>query len=337
VIQTVKILIIRFSSIGDIVLTTPVIRCLKQQLEGEVELHYLTKQVFAPLVEESPYLDKVYSIDKSTNEVIERLEAEQYDYVVDLHKNMRARRVKRKLKALSFTFDKLNIKKWFLVNFKWNRMPDVHIVDRYLDAVKALGIESDQNGLDYFLPKEFESSVTLPSGFTDYVVLVLGANHGTKQIPEIKMQELLQKSRQNFVLIGGKEDQELGDKLSKIESKRILNTAGKTSLHESAFLLKNAKSVITPDTGMMHIAAAFQKPIISLWGNTVPEFGMSPYFKKGHESKSTLMEVQGLSCRPCSKIGFEKCPKGHFKCMMEIESDEVVDKLDFDFGSAQST
>ena len=324
----VKILIIRFSSIGDIVLTTPVIRCLKNQVEGEAEIHFLTKKDFAPLVSENPYVSKLYTIDKSTNEVIEDLQTEQYDYVVDLHKNMRARRVKRKLKALSFTFDKLNFKKWLLVNFKWDKMPDIHIVDRYLASVKALGIEKDEEGLDYFLPSDFKLSFPIPFPVNQYVVLVLGANHGTKKIPEIKMREILSKSKQPFVLLGGKEDQALGEQLAQLSPERIFNAAGKTTLHESAFLIKESKSVITPDTGMMHIAAAFQKPILSLWGNTVPELGMYPYYEKGKENRSTIFEIKDLSCRPCSKIGFSKCPKGHFKCMMEIESDSVVNKLE---------
>ena len=330
----VKILIIRFSSIGDIVLTTPVIRCLKKQVEGEAEIHFLTKKVFAPLVAENPYLSKVYTIEKSTNEVITDLQAEQYDYVVDLHKNLRARRVKSKLKALSFTFDKLNFKKWLLVNFKWDRMPDIHILDRYLASVKALGIKKDGQGLDYFLPQGFKPSFAIPFQANQYVILVLGANHGTKKIPEVKMREILEKSKQNFVSVGGKVDRELGEKLCQLAPERIFNAAGKTTLHESAFFIKQSKSVITPDTGMMHIAAAFQKPIVSLWGNTVPELGMYPYYEKGKEDRSTILEVKGLSCRPCSKIGFKKCPKGHFKCMMEIESEAVIDKLDF--GSAQS-
>jgi heptosyltransferase-2 len=325
--RPVKIIIIRFSSIGDIVLTTPVIRCLKKQVEGEVEIHFLTKKVFAPLVDENPYLSKVYTLEKSTNEVIANLQAEQYDYVVDLHKNMRARRVKRKLKALSFTFDKLNFKKWLLVNFKWNRMPDLHIVDRYLASVKALGIEKDKQGLDYFLPEPFRPSFSIPFKANAYVALVLSANHGTKKIPDIKLREILEKSQQHFILVGGKEDQALGDKLAQLDPERVFNTAGKSSLHESAYLIKHAQSVITPDTGMMHIAAAFQKPIVSLWGNTVPELGMYPYYEKGKENRSTILEVKGLSCRPCSKIGFKKCPKGHFKCMMEIESEAVVSKI----------
>lgn len=324
----VKILIIRFSSIGDIVLTTPVIRCLKNQIKGDVELHYITKKVYLPLLAENPYLDKIYSIEKSTNEVIEELKAEQYDYIIDLHKNMRARRVKRKLKALSFTFDKLNIRKWVLVNFKWNKMPELHIVDRYLAAAKAFDIKYDGEGLDYFLPKNINSQIELPNKVKNgYTALVLGANHATKQIPENKLKSILEKSTENFVLIGGKDDADLGERLELIAPDRVWNTAGEMSLHQSAYLIKQANSVITPDTGMMHIAASFQKRILSLWGNTVPEFGMYPLLKKGNENQSTIFEVKDLSCRPCSKIGFNKCPKGHFNCMMLIDESEVIKKI----------
>ncbi|MAC95213.1 MAG: glycosyl transferase [Flavobacteriales bacterium] len=325
---SVKILIIRFSSIGDIVLTTPVIRCLKNQIEGDVELHYITKKVYLPLLAENPYLDKIYSIEKSTNEVIEELKAEKYDYIIDLHKNMRARRVKRKLKALSFTFDKLNIRKWLLVNFKWNKMPELHIVDRYLAAAKAFDIKYDGEGLDYFLPKNINSQIELPNKVKNgYTALVLGANHATKQIPENKLKSIIEKSTENFVLIGGKDDAALGERLELIAPDRVWNTAGEMSLHQSAYIIQQANSVITPDTGMMHIAAAFQKRVISLWGNTVPEFGMYPLLKKGNENQSTIFEVKDLSCRPCSKIGFNKCPKGHFNCMMLIDESEVIKKI----------
>ncbi|HKL02363.1 MAG TPA: hypothetical protein VJ911_01755, partial [Cryomorphaceae bacterium] len=158
-----KVLIIRFSSIGDVVLTTPVVRNLKNQLDGSVEIHYLTKTKFRTLVEPNPHISKVYSIEKSTNEVIEALQSEAYDYVVDLHKNLRSARVKRALKALDFTFEKLNWEKWLLVNFGIDRLPRIHIVDRYMDAVSAFGIENDDKGLDYFIAEsDYLESVDIP-------------------------------------------------------------------------------------------------------------------------------------------------------------------------------
>lgn len=322
-----KVLIIRFSSIGDIVLTTPVIRCLKKQLNGEVEIHYLTKNTYKSLLEYNPYITKIYSIEKSTNEVIEELQKERYDYVVDLHKNLRSARVKRRLKSFSFSFEKLNVQKWLLVNLKIDRLPEVHIVDRYLNSVKALGIENDGLGLDYFLPEEVKNEELLPKAFQEgYTALVLGANHATKRIPLHKLKELIKKYPYQIVLIGGKEDKQLGEELVQFESSRIFNACGTMSLNQSAYLLKNAQQVISPDTGMMHIASAFDKKIISVWGNTVPKFGMYPYFKKNSNSDSTIVEVTKLNCRPCSKIGFDKCPKGHFKCMEQISIEEIVSK-----------
>jgi len=326
--NTVKILIIRFSSIGDIVLTTPVVRCLKQQLEGEPEIHYLTKNSYSGLLENNPYITKIHAINKSTNEVIEELQKERFDYVIDLHKNLRSSRVKQKLEGLSFSFDKLNWQKWLLVNWKINRMPKIHIVDRYLQSVKALGIENDGKGLDYFLPKDTEKKELLPKNFpTEYIALVLGATHATKRLPDNKFKELVSQLKHPIVLIGGKEDADLGIEIEKMDAERVFNAAGKMSLNESAALLKRATAVITHDTGMMHIAAAFQKKIISIWGNTVPDFGMYPYLNEVNKNNYTVIENNTLSCRPCSKIGFDKCPKGHFRCMKEIESNAVIKAL----------
>lgn len=323
----VKVLIIRFSSIGDIVLTTPVIRGLKTQLEGEVEIHYLTKKMYAGLLENNSYVSKIHTIEKSTNEVIEDLKAENFDYIVDLHKNLRSARVKKSLKGFSFAFNKLNTQKWLLVNLKVNRMPDVHIVDRYLEAVKALGIKNDGEGLDYFLSEN--TKFKLPSSFnSNYVVLVLGANHATKRIPFEKLKEITAAKNKNFVLVGGKEDSKMGEQIEALAPERIFNACGKTNLNESALLIKNSSVVITPDTGMMHVAAAFRKRIISVWGNTVPEFGMYPYLPKESQQQSYIIETKNLKCRPCSKIGYNKCPKGHFKCMLEIDPDKILALLD---------
>lgn len=322
----VKVLIIRFSSIGDIVLTSPIIRCLKEQLEGEVELHFITKKAFVPLLENNPHISKVYSIEKSTNEVIDELKDEDYDYIVDLHKNLRSARIKKALKALAFSFDKQNLQKWLLVNFKINRLAKKHIVDRYFDGIKALGIENDGKGLDYFFPESEQTfSIELNKQFQKYIVLVLGAKHQTKAIPIEKLRELLENIKSPVLLIGGKEDAALGEKLEQEFPSKAKNMAGKCNLHQSAFLLKHADKVISPDTGMMHIAAALKKEIISVWGNTVPAFGMYPYLPAN--SPAPVLLENKLGCRPCSKIGFQKCPKGHFNCMMQHDLAALADKL----------
>lgn len=319
-----KFLIIRFSSIGDIVLTTPVVRCLKKQVPA-AEVHYLTKAAYSSIVASNPYIDKCHFLTNDLDQTIAELKKEDFDYVIDLHHNLRTLKVKRALGKKAFSFDKLNIEKWLLVNFKWNRLPEKHIVDRYMETIGSFGVKNDGAGLDYFIPKEEELKMEdLPaSHHAGYIGIVLGAALNTKKYPVHKWKEYLTTLNHPVILLGGKEDAADGNEIAAIDPIKIYNACGKFSLNESAGIVKHAKFIITNDTGLMHIAAAFKKPIISLWGNTVPEFGMYPYY--GNSSIAfDLLEVKKLWCRPCSKIGYKKCPLGHFKCMNNITVDAIT-------------
>ena len=321
-----KILIIRFSSIGDIVLTTPVIRCIKEQVK-DAEVHYLTKKSFEKIVSLNPNVSKTHSIEKDISEVIDVLKMEKYDYIIDLHNNIRSLRVKQALGTNSFSFNKLNFKKWLLVTFNINKLPAIHIVERYLEPLKQLGIVNDLKGLEFYIPEKDEvqlSSLPLPQQ-KDYIGIVIGAAHFTKRLPLEKIIEVCKKLQQPIVLLGGKEDKEIGEKIATAVGEKVYNACGIYNLQQSASLVKQAKAIITNDTGLMHIAAAFKKDIVSVWGNTVPEFGMYPYLSgKGENGRGAIIQVNGLSCRPCSKIGYQKCPKGHFKCMTAIDSNTIV-------------
>jgi ADP-heptose:LPS heptosyltransferase len=321
-----KFLILRFSSIGDIVLTTPVIRCLKQQVK-DAEVHYATKKIFSPVIEHNPYIDKKFFLEDDLPGLIHQLKKERYDYIVDLHHNLRTFIIKQKVGVKSFSFDKINFKKWLMVNFKINLLPDLHVVDRYLDTVKSFGATNDHKGLDYFISGEDENVLQqIPSVFqNEYIGFVIGAKHYTKQLPAEKIISICKMLNQPVILLGGKEDYEKAETIIRETGRiNIFNACGKFSINESAALVKHASKIITHDTGLMHIAAAFKKEIVSIWGNTIPEFGMFPYYGKS-EIKNQKSEVRHLSCRPCSKIGFDKCPKGHFKCMKEIDESEIVD------------
>jgi ADP-heptose:LPS heptosyltransferase len=313
-----KILVVRFSSIGDIVLTTPILRCIKQQLK-DVELHYATKHNFLSVIENNIYVDKVFTIKDSLKDVIPQLKKENYDYVIDLHHNVRTLRLKTALGKKSFSFNKLNWEKFLIVNFKKNKLPNIHIVDRYFETVQFLGVKNDGKGLDYFINDKDEIDIpsTLPTLFhEDYNALVVGGSYFTKQIPINKLKEICTKSAQPLILLGGKEDAAIAEQVYQFHKNKTINLCGKLNLNQSASIIQQANKVITSDTGLMHIAAAFKKDIISLWGNTIPEFGMGPYLAG---KNSQILEVKGLSCRPCSKLGYKKCPKGHFKCMNDIE------------------
>jgi ADP-heptose:LPS heptosyltransferase len=320
-----KVLILRFSSIGDIVLTTPIVRCVKEQLPQGSEVHFLTKNTFVAMLKNNPYISKIYGIEKKVSEIIPQLKKEKYDVIIDLHKNIRTAQVKNSLKIKSFTFNKLNLTKWIYVNFKWNLLPSTHIVDRYFEAVKKLGITNDFKGLDYFIPKEDEVLLdTLPSNFkSGYIAMAIGAKFSTKAMPTEKLILLINKLSLPVVLLGGKEDDAKAKKILNAYTEKVYNACGKYSLNSSASLVKQANLVIAHDTGLMHIAAALNKKIISVWGSTVPQFGMYPYMPQSPQN-FIISEVNNLSCRPCSKLGFTSCPKKHFKCMLQQNESEIV-------------
>jgi len=317
-----KFLIIRFSSIGDIVLTTPVIRCLKQQVEGSI-VHFVTKKQFLPLLQANPHIDKIHCLDDSLTALVRELKKEKFDYIIDLHHNLRSWLVKSGLRSFDFSFRKLNIEKWLMVNFKIDRLPRTHIVDRYMQTLALFDVVNDGKGLDYYIPENDTVDISiLPTAFRQgYIALVAGARHYTKQLPMNKLVALCDLIRKPIILLGGKEDIVMGDAVAGHTKGMVYNACGKFSINQSASLVQQARLVISHDTGLMHIAAAFKKKIISLWGNTIPEFGMFPYFP---DENSRIIQVEGLSCRPCSKIGLADCPKGHFRCMNELDEKQIA-------------
>ena len=318
----VRFLVIRFSSIGDIVLTTPVIRHLKQQVEA-AEIHYLTKSDNVPLLEANPYIDRIHSFSGDLKLCIRELKKIEFDYIIDLHHNTRSARIKYGLKRMDFSVKKLNWRKWLFVNFKLNKLPDVHMVDRNLDTIRTFISEVDGGGLDYFIPKKEEVYLsTLPAIYQEgYIGLAIGAQHETKKLPVKSLVELCNRIKYPIIILGGPTDRDTGKAITEaLPNKDILNSCGSYNIHQSASLVRQSKILITHDTGLMHIGAAFNKIIISIWGNTVPRFGMVPFRA---DPSSVQFEVSGLHCRPCSKIGYQRCPKKHFKCMLEQDLDDI--------------
>jgi len=306
------------------VLTTPVIRCLKKQVE-HAEIHFVTKKSYESVLRNNPYIHKLWLFDGDLKKLVDELTKQQFDYVIDLHHNLRTSVLKRKLRMPAFEFNKINLQKWLIVNFKINRLPDTHIVDRYMETTRVFDVENDNEGLDFFLSEEDQ---ILPAAIEkqvpgEFISLVIGAQHNTKKMPPSSFAEIIKKITFPVVILGGADDREAADEICRLSGKpsNLLNTCGELSLNQSASLVKRSSVVITHDTGLMHIAAAFKRRIISIWGNTIPEFGMFPY--KPHPD-SIQFEVRNLRCRPCSKIGFQKCPKKHFRCMLEQDIDGIA-------------
>lgn len=324
-----KILLLRFSSIGDIVLTSPVVRCLRKQYP-EAKIHFLCKTKFATLLKANPYIDKIYGFEKDFSVILPQLKAEAYDVVIDLHKNLRSFRLRQSLNVTTYSFHKANWAKWLMVNLKVNRLPKEHIVHRYMATVKPLGVVYDGEGLDYFIPEDqkFNRAEFGLAAEEPFIAFAIGAAHATKRLPLAKIKAICGLLPQKIVLLGGPAEGSVGKAVTNKHPK-VINSCGKLSLHQSADAIRQATLVISHDTGMMHIAAALRKKIVSIWGNTIPEFGMYPFYPDDQSDTektalfSKMIEHKPLSCRPCSKIGFDQCPKGHFKCMEHIDIEEL--------------
>lgn len=322
-----KILVVRFSSIGDVVLTTPVVRCIKQQVSN-AEVHFITKTPFRSVLVNNPYIDRIITIEKSIDEVIQVLKAENYDTVIDLHNNVRTLSLKRKLGVKAYTFPKKNIAKFLLTTFKVNRMPKLHVVDRYFEPVAKLGVKNDQLPCDFFLTDEDEVALS-DVGLQEqpFVAVAMGAQFATKQLPIALMASVLKTVDVPIVLLGGPTDQDRSLALQKeLSGQKIIDFCGKLSLRQSAFVVKHARVLLSGDTGLMHIASCFQIPTVSVWGNTVPSLGMYTYAPQ-HMEQFSIHEVTNLSCRPCSKIGHQSCPKKHFNCMMQQDVQAISTDL----------
>jgi heptosyltransferase-2 len=259
--------------------------------------------------------------------MIEELKTENYDYIIDLHHNAKTLRVKAALRTKAYSFYKLNIEKYIYTAFKLNILPRIHIVDRYMKTVSSFGVTNDGKGLDYFIAKEEETKKQdIPASHSaGFIACVIGAAHGTKRWPVHKWKEFCSKMDHPVILLGDDQDAVRAREIASVDTVKVYNACGKFSLNESADLIRRSRLVISHDTGLMHIAAAYKKPVISLWGNTVPSFGMTPYYGDTLVP-SVHMQVNKLWCRPCSKIGYKKCPLGHFKCMEKIDVDELVRK-----------
>lgn len=327
-IKTGKFLIIRFSSIGDIVLTTPVIRNLRKRFP-DATIDFLTKEKFASIVQSNPYINNVLLLKDDIAETIEEIKNENYDQIIDLHHNLRTMRIKSALPSIPFhSFNKLNVQKWIYTNFKINLLPQKHIVDRYMETVAGFGVTNDGFGLDFFIPEgERIKEDDIPFSHTHgFVAIVVGAAHNTKKMPVEKLKELVGKIKLPIVLLGGKDDFENGEKIAEDDPVKIYNACGKFSLNESADIIRKSSLVVSHDTGLMHIAAAFKKKTLSVWGNTVPSFGMFPY-----QTEYEIFQVNKLWCRPCSKTGFSKCPLRHFKCMNKQDLDEIAKSVSTNF------
>jgi len=306
---------------GDIIYTTPVVRCLKQQIPG-CEVHFLTKDQFKYIYQQNPYISKLHILQPKLRDTIQQIKEEKFDLIIDLHNNLRTSIIKMATGLPSSTYKKDRIKKWLALKFKWTSLfSKDHLVDRYLETVKFLGVENDNKPIDYYVRNQYQIAEFLPVSHQEkFVAFVIGATHFTKRMPNEKIIEICRGIDKPIVLLGGNDVKENAAEICNAVGPKVFSTCGITNLDQSVFIVSQAKKIIGFDTGLTHIAEAFDKPIASIWGGTTPDLlGVFPY-----KVKDSLIVGIDLACRPCSKFGLEKCPLGHFKCMKNIPAEAVV-------------
>jgi heptosyltransferase-2 len=315
-----KILVIRFSSMGDIIYTTPVVRCLKKQLP-DAEVHFLTKPAFKYIYDNNPYLDKLLLLKPTLSETVAEIKAEGYDYIIDLHNNLRTAIIKARTGIKSSSFNKQTIRKWLSLKLNLKLVAPTHLVDRYMATVSFLGVKNDNGPINYYLKADHNLVGLLPESHQKtYVAFIIGAAHFTKRMPNYKIISICNDINYPIVLLGGNDVKVNGDEVKAALGDKIYNACGVTTLDESVYLVSKAKSVLGFDTGLTHIAEAFDRPIVSIWGGTAPELlGVQPY-----KVKNVLVSEIDLACRPCSKFGLPKCPLGHFKCMNDMPEEPIT-------------
>ncbi len=311
-----RLLFIRFSSIGDIVLTTAAVRCAKNQMPG-VEIHFLTKLSMKDLVIGNPNIDQCHFLDENIDQTIAALKEIPFDYIIDLHHNIRTWKIKKALGVPAFSYKKLSIQKWLFAKLQLNFLPKTHVCDRYIDTLQHFKVKNDGKGLDYFFPKDYSfKAANLPTSHqAGFIAFVIGASYFNKKMPVQKWVELAKQMNKPIVLIGGKDDITSANEIAVAVPEFIYNATGKFDLKESASIIQMAQVVVSHDTGFLHVAAAFKKTTIAIWGATSPALQFEAYYPKGSTTPHYNSIVPSLTCQPCSKQGDNKCPQGHFACM----------------------
>lgn len=316
-----RILIIRLSSLGDVLLTTPVIRAIKKEFPG-ASIDFLVREEYVDAIKFNPNINVVYALSRSEKSkfLIKVLNGNRYNFIVDLQNNIRSRLIVSSLNRTTYSYKKPTWDKYLLFRFKINRYKEIKsITERYCESIP--GLKLDKLGLELHTPQNISSD--LPSE-KNYLGLCPGSKHFTKRWPSeyfIELGNELISKGYEILVFGGKDDKEVCELITS-QINGSINLSNDNDLIKTANEIKNCKLVICNDSGLMHVAAAAGVPVITIFGSSVREFGFSPY-----GVPNLILENKSLSCRPCSHIGRSNCPKKHFKCMKEITPQLVSENV----------
>jgi lipopolysaccharide heptosyltransferase II len=322
-----RILCVRFSSIGDVLLTTPLVRALHRR-HPDAELYFVTKQAMAPLVVENPHLTQVIELGAKERiaDLARRLRVLRPTHALDLHGSLRSTALRWLVPCQWSGYSKRKFARTTMIATKVNVYgKPVPVPERYFEAARDLDAQPDGGPPEFFLAPAARAHMAhwLAEVGLDpkpFAVIAPGAAHATKRWPIPHWQALTDRLRQlgyGVVAVGGPHDRELVDALGA----RVINVAGEFTLQETGACLARAAVLVSGDTGVMHMASGVGTPVVALFGPTVEPFGFFPYTKR-----AAVLE-RDLSCRPCSAMGTERCPLGHHRCLQDILPDQVADAV----------
>ena len=302
---------------GDIIMTTPIVRCLSEQKKAEI--HFVTKSIYADLLN-LPQIYKLHCFHSDIKEVLEELKSIKFNYIIDLHNNLRSRKLCLLLHGRVLRTKKMAIRKWIYLMLGIDLLKKEHVIKRHFDGILKIGITDDGQGM--MVPRS-QSTVAINHS---HIAVVMGGSYVTKRIPLQLIIELIQfLPHFTFHILGGQDVSEHADHFANKEN--VINHIASTDINQSIQILERCQLVITGDTGLMHMAAALQKQLIVIWGSTSETFGFAPFYGFQSQLEHINIELLDLACRPCSKYGKVACPKGHMHCLNKISSNQLISAI----------
>jgi heptosyltransferase-2 len=327
-----RILLVRFSSLGDVLLTTPLIRALRAR-HPAATISALTKQVWAPLLSANPQLDEVVAVSpgQSLVPLARALRAARFTHFLDLHGSVRTRVLRLLVPGPWCGFDARRRARQMLIRNHQDTYRDrVPVAERYFEAARDLDVAPDGGPAELFASPAAEARAEawlVRVGLLEerpLVVLAPGAAHASKCWPVrhwLRLASDLVRQGFNIALIGGPADRVIAAEIAASAGRQAASAAGELDLQAGGALLRRARAAVSGDTGPMHLAAAVGTPVVALFGPTVEQFGFFPY-----HARATVLQ-RDLPCRPCSSKGGPRCPLTHHRCLEEIAPDEVMSSL----------
>jgi heptosyltransferase-2 len=309
-----KVLLIRFSSLGDIALIHPVIQKLSSY---DYEVDVLTKKTFSSLFDHHQQVHDVLNLEDHHNllSLISVLKKKKYDHILDLHNNLRTSLIKIAFPFKTVTYKKYRMKRALLVQWKLNLLKGNQVINNYLATLNKLKIPYTDSDYQYRIPFKISEQVKKLKS-NQYLCMAPFAKHFTKEWPYYKELVLQLSKKYKIYILGARDEYERAEEF---KSKNVINLCGKLSFQDVIGLINSSRLLITNDSGLMHLGSGTKADILSIIGNTVKEFGFFPYHKKMH-----IVENKKCKCRPCHYHGLTKCPKKHFQCLKEIKPEQVL-------------